>query len=635
MVRVAICLVVLALTGGNDGEARPCSPPCGVHLVVPAGGEVPANLPALRWWYSGPSVNAGEVVRVTETLEDGSTNALPIERDGDGLGGNYARFGRSLVPGASYIVEVANGCASGTPYVTSTFRAVAEAPLPTSLGVIAVAERSFQSVRQVWTSSGSCTNEAIVVARELELTLSESAMPWRNAIVANWYHGGYFVSLLGEVFDMAPSDPEAYWEDWTVATPYHTCASEDRGIDPGAPEGSLEIVVRATIPGSDHIIPEVTATIELVCDDAENRDDPMGARSGGAGCASGQIGCAALMLLAILRLGRLKRAGFQILTMLGCSTVALFVPSCESSPDGPVSEADSDVVPHEVSSAADDVSAGPTCSFTEWRGPDSPKLLYSCAGRASGGFDCSCDGAPVSIDVVECERAILEACGVSRPEREFCDYQGRVCWPGSSADEWLCRCAIDARVYSVVADNCSIALFGACASTCENPYGACAPRRDEDFVFDCICHYYSGFTRTLYGMFECQEALYRCVPQQGSCENFAGFCDRRPDGFTCGCLDGEASSPSYAALGHDDCREVLTDLCGDPGPPPEVGCSDERVVDGVTRTGTCTLLPDGAEEAPGQVYKCSCKWNGSNQSGASGYYSAETDCAKALEMCFP
>lgn len=337
------------------------------------------------------------------------------------------------------------------------------------------------------------------------------------------------------------------------------------------------------------------------------------------------------------------------LTLLASSAGCLFTASCDSSDSDPGQDrqerssdghdvdsiADTEVIPHDVTTGSDDINIGPTCGFTDWPGPDSPKRFFSCVGRARGGFDCSCNGTPISSDAPECERAILDACGVSRSEREYCDHAGTVCWPSSGADQWLCRCDDDTPTNPLVANNCSVALFNACASACENAYGACTPRRDEDWVFDCACTHYPGITRIQYGLFECYEALYRCVPEQGTCSNFAGYCDRRTNGFECGCLDGATSSPSFADLGHDDCREVLTELCGDPGPPPEIGCSDERVVDGLSRTGTCTLLPEGAEEAPGQVYKCSCTWSGPNQSGASGNYSAETECSKALEMCFP
>lgn len=317
MLRLATCLVLLAAVAP---EARPCSPPCGVQLVVPSGGEVPANLPALRWWYIGPPVTVDQVVRVTETLEDGTASSLPVERVSDDRGANYARFGRSLVPGASYRVEVATGCSSDTAYATNTFRAVAEAPFPDSLGVVTVAPRSVQGIAQVWTSSGSCTQEATVVARELRLTLSESAMPWRNALVSNWYHGEYLVSLLGKVFDWGPTDPEAYWKDWTIATPYHTCASDDRGIDPGAPEGTVEIIARATIPGSAHVIPEVAASFELVCDDPKNSYGPLDAWSSGGGCMGGLVSHAALALFMLMCFGLRARAHVRRWSSIGMTS---------------------------------------------------------------------------------------------------------------------------------------------------------------------------------------------------------------------------------------------------------------------------------------------------------------------------
>lgn len=144
-------------------------------------------------------------------------------------------------------------------------------------------------------------------------------MPWRNALVGNWYQGESFVPLLG--LEATPTDPDNAWQQWTVASPYHTCASDDPYIYPGAPEGHLEIVVRATIPGIDHTIAEAAAAIELVCDSDDTPHDDTSAEGDTASaaegdtansatavegdtsnCSGGPIGSSAFILLALLRL---------------------------------------------------------------------------------------------------------------------------------------------------------------------------------------------------------------------------------------------------------------------------------------------------------------------------------------------
>lgn len=278
--------------------AQACSPPCGA-TVLPAAGEVPANLPGILFSYLGPAVSVpyDEAIIVTEVLPDGAESAVPLAVEPADPWW-LARFGRPLVPGATYRVAVASACVSDHSWSETSFRAVAAAPLPGALGTVRVASSHSYS-REVWTTSGSCSARADIVARALTLELDPAAIPWVHALDVRWLReDGIFASALSATD--AAQDPEELWREWSNPTLYHVCDADDDGVDPGMPEGTTLVHAVGRVPGgaSSLSTPAVEVSLDCGC---------------GSGATSRAPSIAALALLLFLRrrygspLGRHRR----------------------------------------------------------------------------------------------------------------------------------------------------------------------------------------------------------------------------------------------------------------------------------------------------------------------------------------
>lgn len=293
-----LVLIAFGLTALAPRAARPCSIYPGCVKTFPAGGEVPANLPALTWTYGlGTQVASADELpdpTVVEVLPNGTERPLPItiERDGPLM----IRFGQPLVPGATYRVEIVHACSrrldpdAPLDVHTTVLTAGPEAPLPDSLGAIVVSD-AVHGQRTPWTSSGTCIHEADVVTRTLHLEVSDEARPWVRALSFAWSSP----TGLGDVdwyqdltVERAPEDT---WQGLIEIDPYHICATDDPGQEDPMPAGTHTVTLDATIPGSAHDIPAASATFDLRCDDGP----------GGCGAAPTPWGLFGLLLIAIDR----------------------------------------------------------------------------------------------------------------------------------------------------------------------------------------------------------------------------------------------------------------------------------------------------------------------------------------------
>lgn len=288
--------------------ARPCSPPC-VGWFLPAGGEVPANLPGVRFSsaYVALPREGESLIDVIEISPDGAEQAVPVVIENESISTAVATFVRPLVEGASYRVVGRLDCNGDflAEERSVTFRAVGERPLPRKLGRIVVEERSAEGLGDVPTSSGSCTNFAHVVARHLTVQLSDDARPWRHALAVRFSGiGGApfgFADLPEDLTDHLPSD----WYDSLETHAYAVCRSKDPGIYRGFEEGEVTVQANGLIPGNEAPIAPTTVTFSLVCGDAGNTSlGPTG------GCRGAPAGIAALALFVILRSirGRFRRS---------------------------------------------------------------------------------------------------------------------------------------------------------------------------------------------------------------------------------------------------------------------------------------------------------------------------------------
>ncbi len=302
---LALLMSVAAATVVASPRATACSIQCRA-VVTPSGGEVPANLPALRWsamasWILPPNVPP---IVVTEILGDGSARELPVDLESPDSYRHLARFTRPLIEGATYNVTIATPCYDTTPpdFTHLTFRAGPEAPLPepsTSLGKLSVTEQS-RATCQVRTASGSCTSAADVAKRDIRLTLSNAALPWRDALRIGWSADtGHISGLPDQNEDGSPFvDPSPLG-----LSPYVVCLSRDPGQYSGNEPGEYSLSASATIPGHDVAFNTKTVRFDLEC--AANADvDPT--CHGDNGCASTSPSLFAAMLFLFIGWARVR-----------------------------------------------------------------------------------------------------------------------------------------------------------------------------------------------------------------------------------------------------------------------------------------------------------------------------------------
>lgn len=301
LLAVTLAAAVLA----PAGEGRACSVGCETWFL-PAGGIVPANLPAVRW---RPIQGGPGTLVVTEVLPDGRAAEMPMTVEMRNYTWWEGRFTRPLVVGATYVVSVEWWCNDPSKPKTDAVHLVAgpEAPLPTKLGRVTVSG-AFRAMCEVWTSSGSCWSTADVSARRVALELSDEAEPWREALDLRWgtTAEGWVAGLpeLDENGEGTDHDPLSF-------TAYALCESSDIGQYPGNPEGTHEVVVSATIPGTEVEIETRPVDLTLLCRSDETPAATCLAAPGG-GCGSGGPGGAGgvalgAALCVVLRARRVRR----------------------------------------------------------------------------------------------------------------------------------------------------------------------------------------------------------------------------------------------------------------------------------------------------------------------------------------
>jgi uncharacterized protein (TIGR03382 family) len=79
---------------------------------------------------------------------------------------------------------------------------------------------------------------------------------------------------------------------------YAACAPEDlNNTSPGAEQGAHEVVMRATLPGTDIALETAAVTIEVRCD-ADRADDEGGCSASGRGGSAGSVWLALVALVA-------------------------------------------------------------------------------------------------------------------------------------------------------------------------------------------------------------------------------------------------------------------------------------------------------------------------------------------------
>jgi uncharacterized protein (TIGR03382 family) len=302
-------LLGLGLALAAPRPAAACSAPaCWPGYFTPGDAtSVPANLPAIYW---RPMTSVANNVSLDLSLVVLTTVADPAtplafttvaQPNGDYLIVPTA----PLVAGTDYTIADHNACGTtedAGPRVT--FHAVAEAPLPTSLGTLAIVDHDMATF-QVGTSSGSCYSDVLADQARLELTPSADVVPWKDAMHFHTLADGH--PWGGSTNINATSAPGSSWVGRAVDRLYHTCATDDDGTFEGLTTGAHQIAMTATLPGSAVSLDASAVALDLEC-------PANGSGSGSDVVQPIEDGCNAggaagpLALLALLGLVRRKRA---------------------------------------------------------------------------------------------------------------------------------------------------------------------------------------------------------------------------------------------------------------------------------------------------------------------------------------
>ena len=178
--RIRLLLAAAVAVWVHPVAAQACEPmPCYPGSLLPAGGTIPVNTPALRW-HVAATLPAADAKSMVTLQRDGSDVAFTLEADGEET--------YRIVPaqaweeGATYTLEAKNACAYVGPKThSSTFSIGPEATAPESMGRLEL-EAPGKGQLEIGTASGSCSVEEEAVWGDLEVKLSEGAKPWAGMI---------------------------------------------------------------------------------------------------------------------------------------------------------------------------------------------------------------------------------------------------------------------------------------------------------------------------------------------------------------------------------------------------------------------------------------------------------------------
>jgi uncharacterized protein (TIGR03382 family) len=305
-------LALLALASAPR-PASACSPPqCWPGYFTPGdAATVPANLPAIYWRpvQSGvQNVPPDPSMIVLATTADPQT-ALPFTATALPNGDYLLVPDAPLVAGTDYTIIDHTACGAtpdAGPHVT--FHAGAEAPLPASLGTLAIVEHQ-EDTFSVATARGSCSSEVLGDQARVELTPSDDALAWKDALhyqtLVDGQPWGASASLN------ATSAPGSSWVGIAVDRLYHVCSTDDDTIGSGLATGAHEVSMTATLPGSSVAIDAAAVAVDLECSGSGSGSGSDGLDAGDEaedGCnAGGGSTALPLALFALLAIRRRRR----------------------------------------------------------------------------------------------------------------------------------------------------------------------------------------------------------------------------------------------------------------------------------------------------------------------------------------
>lgn len=272
------------LAQASQAEACSCDGDC-EGFLLPAGGEVPANLPALL------SVNYGQSVSARLVADDGEVMELVPEtlQSVPGLNDPTLEFGwwtlyrlpAPLREGRSYEWtldgdQARENCKAKpegnqpTLGVNApvTFTATAPQPFPTSAGALAVVDAP--SMGELVLERGGCDVNVIASEATVRLTADPSWEPWRAVMYEASQVGGEAWRPL----HTACTQRQAWsWVGKGQERIYAVCEAEPSARLPlddiiDATPGDHAVEMGLWLPGMEAVLWSQPTTLSLTCDDA-------------------------------------------------------------------------------------------------------------------------------------------------------------------------------------------------------------------------------------------------------------------------------------------------------------------------------------------------------------------------------
>jgi hypothetical protein len=269
----SLAVVVLATWSSRVLACTPIS--CFEGEFIPHdGGVVPANAPALAWrppsYRNSPLRPAVHLIRL-DTHEQVEVAVL-----GDSDTALLELRPVSLIEGVRYRLETdADGCTTAP----AEFEVVEATPLPTNLGMPAVADSALEDIR-VWTNSGTCYAPLPVTRLSIELGQTAAGDAWADLLVYR------------AIVDDQPWTPSLEHRlTSSTALVFSRCPPQPgQQIDPGIQERGLALGehtfrFEADLPGAMSVS-STELSCELACGPASNGSGSTELQHGNTICSA-------------------------------------------------------------------------------------------------------------------------------------------------------------------------------------------------------------------------------------------------------------------------------------------------------------------------------------------------------------
>jgi len=154
-------------------------------------------------------------------------------------------------------------------------------PFPTELGSLTSGEIRREPL-QINTGD-SCSDTLSVVYVDVELDLPEESLVWHGALLIQTYVNDTLwrgSSFYGKIYK-----PGESWVGFGKDRVYVICDDHFSHVA-DAPEGIVDIQLRAHIPGTNVALESETISVELRCPDSEPEPEPEPDDSSGSGCST-------------------------------------------------------------------------------------------------------------------------------------------------------------------------------------------------------------------------------------------------------------------------------------------------------------------------------------------------------------